>query len=475
MNLIVLIPEFGAAKREQLWFRAAAPCQQGSSCQYGVGMTQSIPRWQAVADNLEALVSGPTQQQAGIAAALGIALPDTLPSPVAAVVLHEHVGAALRKPLRPDEGIPEVLGDIEDELGVERTTELLTNSREEVSAWFETRYIMKTIRGLREVQPGIGDVVTSAGWKSGERRAVSSIGSDGRVFMKLQPVRSAWPNNLTVLERVGSTGHAVAVKSINDSVLDATVSRSTNFDNYAKLAKFELKSHVPAPEAIRALEELLESGESREEPLQRLLTQYPALLASTVVGGWATYVIPKPRLGGKYVPDFLILGINSVGPQWVTIEIEGSRHKILTSKGRLAGQTRHAIEQVQDWREWLTKNVSYAQNEEGLHGLTSRAPGLVIIGRDDPSAERQASRAQSEEAARIAVHSWDWLLRGARNVAGYALAKTKFAVDNLNEQVGTQVASMPVSTASSFEELIAEQDDEEFNRLPWVTDDEVTF
>ena len=437
-------------------------------------MTQVAPRWQAVAENLEALTSGPTEQQARVAEALAITLPTGLPSPVVAVILHDRVGMALRKPLRRSEGIPEVLWDIEDELGVERTTKLLTDSREEVSAWFETRYMLKTIRGLRNVQPEIGDIVSSAGWKSGERRTISSIGGDGRVFMKLQPVRSAWPNNLVVLERVGSKGYAAAVKSINNSVLDATVSRSNNFDNYSKLAEYELKSHVPAAEAIRALEELLESGESREEPLQRLLTQYPALLASTVVGGWATYVIPKPRLGGKYVPDFLVLGINSVGPQWVTVEIEGARHKILTDKGRLAGKTRHAIDQVQDWREWLTKNVSYAQNEEGLHGLTSRAPGLVIIGRDDPNAERQASRAQSEEAARIAVHSWDWLLRGARNVAGYALAKTKFAVDNLNEQVGMQVASIPVSRASSFDELITEQDDEEFNRLPWVTD-EVTF
>jgi len=432
-------------------------------------MTESVPRWQKVAENLESLICGPTQQQASIATALGIKLPAGLPSPVVAAVLHDRVGVALRKPSRPSDGIPEVLWEIEDELGVERTTTLLTNTREEVSAWFETRYMQKTIRGLREVQPGIGDVVSSAGWKSNERRVISSIGSDGRVFMKLQPVRSAWPNNLTVLERVGSKGHAAAVKSTSDSVLDATVSSSTSFVNYARLAPFELKSHVPAMEAIRALEELLESGESREEPLQRLLTQYPALLASTVVGGWATYVIPKPRLGGKYVPDFLVLGLNSVGPQWVTIEIEGSRHKILTDKGRLAGQTRHAIDQVQDWREWLTENASYAQRTEGFHGLTSRAPGLVIIGRDDPNAERQASRAQSEEAARIAVHSWDWLLRGARNVAGHALAKTKFAVDNLNDQVGKQVASMPVSTASSFEELIAEQDDEEFNRLSWGT------
>jgi len=48
-----------------------------------------------------------------------------------------------------------------------------------------------------------------------------------------------------------------------------------------------------------------------------------------------------------------------------------------------------------------------------------------------------------------------------------ALYKTKFAVDNLNEQVGKQVVSLPVSSASTFDELFAEDEDEEFNRLPW--------
>jgi hypothetical protein len=372
----------------------------------------------------------------------------------------------LRQNLRPADGVPEVLGEIEDELGVKRTETLLTDTREEVSAWFESRYALKTARGLRSLQPSVGDVVASAGWKVGERRAISSIQDNGRVFMKLKPVRSAWPNHLEIVERVGSTGYAAAVKSIGDSVLNATVSTSTNLDNFAPLAQYELQSHIPAPEAIRALEELLESGERREEPLQRVLTQYPELLAPLVVGGWKTFVIPKPQLGSEYVPDFLVLGINSVGPQWVTVEIEGARHKILTNKGKLRQQTRHAIEQVEDWREWLTLNVGYAQMQKGFHGLTTHAPGLVVIGRDDPAAERQASRARSDEGARIAVHSWDWLLRAAQNLSGHALYKTSFAVENLNEQVGHPVLTLP-STSTSFDELLTEMDDQEFNRLPW--------
>ncbi|MBD8467067.1 DUF4263 domain-containing protein [Plantibacter sp. CFBP 8798] len=431
------------------------------------GPATTVPRWQLVADRLEREVAGPTAEQLDIADRLGIYLPELLPVPVAAVLIRKSLEAELRLMFRVAREIPRVLGDIEDELGVARTERLHTGTREELSAWFESRYILKTVRGLRALRPQVGDVVVSGGWKAGERRVISTIHDSGRVFMKLRPPRSAWPNNLEVIERVGSPGYAAAFRSAGESLLDSTVSFSTNLDNFLPLARFELENHVPEPEAIRALEELLESGEQREEPLQQVLTQHPELLASTVVGGWKTFVIPKPRLGSEYVPDFLVLGINSVGPQWVTIEIEGARHKILTKQGRLAQQTRHALDQVEDWREWLARNVSYAQMERGFHGLTSRAPGLVIIGRDDPVAERQASRARSEESARIAVHSWDWLLRGARNLTGNTLYKTRFAADNLNEQVGRQVVSLPASSASTFDEILDDLDQEEFNRMPW--------
>lgn len=425
------------------------------------------PWWATVADRLEALLIGPTATQLSTADALGLSLPADSPSFVAAVLLQWHLRDAIGQTFRDVDEIPETLNDIEDELGVTRTSSLHTGTREEVSAWFEARYTLKTVRGLRELEPVPGDIVTSAGWVAGEQRVVSSVSSSGRIFMRGTPARSAWPNHLEIVARVGEPQYSKIVANVQSRLLDAVVSKSTNLDNFATLEEYRLKTPIPPAEAVRALEELLDSGERYEEPLQKLLTQYPQLLAATVLGGWRTYVIPKPKLGAEHVPDFLVLGINSVGPQWTAVELEGARHTILTKKGRLAQQTRHAIDQIEDWREWLATNVSYAQTQAGFHGLTSRAPGLVIIGRDDPHAERQASRARSDEGARIAVHSWDWLLRGARNLTQSPFYKTKFAVDNLNDQVGYQVASLPRSEAMTFEELTEELDDEEFNRLAW--------
>lgn len=89
-----------------------------------------------------------------------------------------------------------------------------------------------------------------------------------------------------------------------------------------------------------------------------------------MVGGWKTFVIPKQKLGAEHVTDFLVLGINSAGPQWVTVEIEASRHRIVIKDGSLSRPTRHAIKQIQDWRNWLTSNVAYAHMELALYGLT---------------------------------------------------------------------------------------------------------
>ncbi len=126
----------------------------------------------------------------------------------------------------------------------------------------------------------------------------------------------------------------------------------------------------------------------------------------------------------------------------------------------LSSPTRHAIAQVHDWREWLTSNVAYAQSELGLHGITNRSPGLVIIGRDDPSAERDASRSQSAEEGRIEIHSWDWLLRHFRNVGRNRAAD--FAYENLRDQSpGLQQSAAMQARVSplGFDDLLRDFED----------------
>ncbi|HXH78692.1 Shedu anti-phage system protein SduA domain-containing protein [Nocardioides sp.] len=387
------------------------------------------PRWEQVALSLELAAARPSEAQQATAKAIGLVLPDDVPESVAAVLLKKHLAGVLLERLGRESEIPDTLVELEEGLGISKPAVLMTDSAVEVSAWFAARYMLMTARGLRDVQPGIGDVVTSQAWP-GERRVISSIGDGGRVYMRGHPSRKAWPNHLKIIARLGQGEWAEEAATIEAALRNGASYKLMNLDRLDALQEYKLLSHMPSPEAVRALEELLESGERLEELFQSLLTQHPSLLAATVVGASGTYVIPKQRLGAEHVPDFLVLGINSLGPQWLLVEIEAARHSIVNGDGTLSGQTRHAIKQIRDWGEWITTNVAYAHSELGLHGLTNRAPSLVIIGRDEPTMERQPSRSRSGEGERIAIHSWDWVLRSARNLSATAIGFSELARHN---------------------------------------------
>lgn len=409
------------------------------------------PRWRVVADELRRQLKGPTGHQLETARRLQITLPRRTPAPVARVILHWHV----TDPSLRDESTVEVsitLLELEEKLELPLTRTLLTNSREELSAWIFSRYMLQTELGLRELKPVPGDVVHQQFRPEGDNRVVSSIGEDGRVHFAGRYSGRAWPNHLSAIARVGSAGHAAAKAAAENRRINNQTSTTTNLDSFAPLEQYKLESSMPSAEAVRVLEDLLESGEGSEESFQRVITAHPALLGALVIGNWATYVIPKPRLGAEYVPDYLVLGINSNGPNWILVEIERPTHNISLQSGQHSGETRHAISQIVDWREWLIDNVSYAQRQ-GFVGLTTNSHGLVIIGRDTPSPVRQGSRVNTEWESRIAVHSWDWLLRTAQTFSADPFRVSRVATDvqrHLDEdRFGTEAARLPETLDSS--------------------------
>lgn len=396
--------------------------------------------WRDAADNLEALVAGPTPEQTALAAKLGVDLDPLTPAPVAAVVLRSSLARELREPTpRTDAHVPESLNELEDELGVMRTERLLVGSWNEVSAWFATRYMFKTLEGLRTLEPARGDVVELIGMED-ERRVISSIGIDGRVYLKGRPARRAWPNNLKLVARVGDRRYGAVAKQIDSRLRNIGSYSAPNEATLRELAPFKVANRIPPPESIRRLEDLLDSGERSEERFQKLVTEYPALLAPLVLGHSGLFVIPKAKLGNQHVTDFLVMGLSSMGARWVLVELESPAHPLRIKDESHSAPVRHAIKQVQDWREWLTINIAYAQTQLHLHGLTNRAPGLVVIGRAEPVAERDAARAQTDEGQRIEVRSWDWLLAAAQDLAESPIHVSEFAYAGLRSGESAELA-----------------------------------
>lgn len=167
---------------------------------------------------------------------------------------------------------------------------------------------------------------------------------------------------------------------------------------------------------LSELSNVLASAQN-EAPLQSFLEANPALLLRFLPAHHKAWVIPRPNLGGKYIPDFLACGLSSLGMSWLAIEIESPTQTLFTSRGDPTAALTHAIRQISDWREWLSTYISTARNPVELNGnglvdIYAELPGLIYIGRDsDELSKNIALRRRLSREHRIEIRTYDALLR----------------------------------------------------------------
>ncbi len=123
-----------------------------------------------------------------------------------------------------------------------------------------------------------------------------------------------------------------------------------------------------------------------ERPIQKLLEARPRLWLGTQRTGHGTWVFPQKRLGSEFIPDFLIASGSSGGLFWELVEIESPTATPFLKNGEQSAKLRTAVSQIEDWRNWLTNNITYARNPKkldglGLESIHPRSSGKIIIGR----------------------------------------------------------------------------------------------
>lgn len=368
--------------------------------------------WREAVAHLEQILGGPTEGQARLASAAGILLPSNTPRMVAAARLRSALRSELSLPRTYDVSVAqsEFVAGLARSL---RVTVPKCESEDEVRAWVQSLYARMRVRALRRLKIRHGDIVR-VGSEVDSIEEVSSIGADGSVFLKGR--RRAWPDTLTVLARAGDetrSGREYRRRAANRAAQRAR----RRIPSEALLSDLAAYAHPDAArrEEVEQLERVVDEA-ADEKPVQAFLQEHPHIL-TTLMRGPDRFSIPLVRLGRDLVADFFLADVDSAGIRWVLVELETpNSDMILRRSNQLDRFARKGLSQIKDWREWLQDNLDQARRSIHQHGLglpdiRPQAEGLLLVGRRHRLGTGASGvRRQESEAARVAIHTYDWLL-----------------------------------------------------------------
>jgi len=165
-------------------------------------------------------------------------------------------------------------------------------------------------------------------------------------------------------------------------------------------------------EILNSFEALL-SQDSSEETLKQFLKENPLLIDPT-----AKEIRVEHPLGSEYRIDFVVIHESDVGLLYTLVELEKATCRLFTqAEEELTRELRHAIQQVEDWQEWIEENISYAERT-GLAGI--RLPrGVIVIGRSLTLTEkmrRRLRRKNLHSGGRLTIMTYDGLLLACKNL-----------------------------------------------------------
>ncbi|MDN5745538.1 MAG: DUF4263 domain-containing protein [Nocardioidaceae bacterium] len=157
-------------------------------------------------------------------------------------------------------------------------------------------------------------------------------------------------------------------------------------------------------------------------------------MAVLVTGNHGCWVIPRPRLNEKYIPDFLIASQTSAGVTWWLVELESPTQPLHMKNRHLAKGPRQGIAQIEDWREHIRgnqANINKLKSDGGLGfpGLRSDARGLVVVGRGALTSHVDPARASESAQKNIEIRTYDWLTRAHRPRAAIGALEAEVVLD----------------------------------------------
>ncbi len=356
-----------------------------------------------------------TTKQHKIAALAEMKLPRNLPQLVAAARLQSALGSEIGAPEAAE--VREVQEEIIQDLSTRslRATSKPQDSRE-AEAWITYLRLKRRQKAIEKLRLSAGDIVEVNGNNGRQIAEVSSIGSNGRIHFKGGGGAGAWPDLITVLCRKGDNSRRarnLKRQAANKIALRARA-KSWSLNKQRELEEFEITAPL-TEEHVEQLQEVIESAND-EKPIQQFLEANPQALTA-ILTGRTRFLIPRRSFAGKYVPDFLISDLDSLGFRWLLVELETPKSSITMSRHNdLEANARRGVSQIKEWREWLQNNLDMARRSkredgQGLVDIRPQSEGLVLVGRRTLLPENSSAvRNRIIEENQIRIHTYDWLL-----------------------------------------------------------------
>lgn len=184
--------------------------------------------------------------------------------------------------------------------------------------------------------------------------------------------------------------------------------------------------------------QLIDTSTSNERSILNWIREKKSyfIIASIMKGPYSfghhdAFIFPEFQLGNTYQVDFLIVGRNSGGYEFIFVELEHPNKNITLSDGHLGDAIRKGERQVTDWKYWLEANYTtlyetfnkYKAPRETLpiefmKYDSTRVHYAVVAGRRSDFNERTYQLKRQKTAENILLLHYDNLYDFANSLIG---------------------------------------------------------
>jgi len=186
-------------------------------------------------------------------------------------------------------------------------------------------------------------------------------------------------------------------------ILAAVAQRNLLDEGYRKLdCRGEARKHWSG--LLAEFEALLQGP---EEPVHQFIKVNPTLLNTSFNKCWSKMPF------GNYVSDFVFC---EPPGDYELVEIEAPIRKLFREDGQQRQELTHAINQIDDWIEYIADNKKKVEEELGLVGISATPRALVVIGRSASLTDENRRKLVTlqERQTRLCILTYDDVLARAR-------------------------------------------------------------